>query len=65
MSFFFRFAKATISSYKSLLLFELRVLDKLILNYGPTCLFLSSKRFLLFQVNILYRLVFTPTNSLV
>uniref|UniRef100_A0AB39AFC2 5a protein n=1 Tax=Bird gammacoronavirus CharadriusCN24 TaxID=3237965 RepID=A0AB39AFC2_9GAMC len=65
MSFCSRFAKATISSYKSLLLFQLRVLDKFILNYGPTCFLLSCKRFLLFQVNILYRLVFTPTNSLV
>ncbi|AKF17730.1 5a protein [Duck coronavirus DK/GD/27/2014] len=57
--------RAFISSYKSLLLFELRVLDKFILNYGPTCFLISCKRFLLFQVNILYRLVFTPTNSLV
>uniref|UniRef100_A0AB39AF84 5a protein n=2 Tax=unclassified Gammacoronavirus TaxID=1433214 RepID=A0AB39AF84_9GAMC len=65
MSFCSRFAKATISSYKSLLLFQLRVLDNLILNYGPTCFLLSIKRFLLFQVNILYRLVFRPTNSLV
>uniref|UniRef100_A0AB39AFC4 5a protein n=1 Tax=Bird gammacoronavirus TringaCN24 TaxID=3237969 RepID=A0AB39AFC4_9GAMC len=65
MSFCSRFVKAAISAYKSFLLFELRHLDNIFLNHGPNCFFLSCKRFLLFQVNILYRLVFTPTNSLV
>uniref|UniRef100_A0AB39AFG6 5a protein n=1 Tax=Bird gammacoronavirus LimosaCN24 TaxID=3237966 RepID=A0AB39AFG6_9GAMC len=65
MSIFSRFVKAAVSAYKSLLLFQLRVLDNLILNYGSSCILLICKRFILFQVNILYRLVFTPTNSLV
>nr|QRG26543.1 5a protein [Infectious bronchitis virus] len=57
--------RAFISCYKALLLTQLRVLDRLILGHGPKRVLTCSRRVLLFQLDLVYRLAFTPTQSLV
>nr|WMM65891.1 protein 5a [Infectious bronchitis virus] len=59
------FGKAFISCYKSLLLTQLRVLDRLILDHGTKCVLMCSRRVLLAQLDLVYRLACTPTQSLV
>nr|AFQ31005.1 5a protein [Infectious bronchitis virus]ARS22415.1 5a protein [Infectious bronchitis virus] len=59
------FGRAVVSCYKALLLTQLRVLDRLILDHGPKRVLTCSRRVLLFQLDLVYRLVFTPTQSLV
>nr|ARS22465.1 5a protein [Infectious bronchitis virus] len=59
------FGRAVISCYKALLLTQLRVLDRLILHHGPKRVLTCSRRVVLFQLDLVYRLVFTPTQSLV
>nr|ACV87259.1 ORF 5a [Turkey coronavirus] len=59
------FGRAVISCYKALLLTQLRVLDRLILGHGPKRVLTCSRRVLLFQLDLVYRLALTPTQSLV
>nr|APY20701.1 5a protein [Infectious bronchitis virus] len=59
------FGRAFISCYKSLLLTQLRVLDRLNLEHGPNRVLTCSRRVLLVQLDLVYRLAFTPTQSLV
>nr|WCR75962.1 5a protein [Infectious bronchitis virus] len=59
------FVKAVISFYKSLLLTQLRVLDRLISEHGPNRVLTCSRRVLLLQLDLVYRLAYTPTQSLV
>nr|AAO33442.1 5a protein [Infectious bronchitis virus] len=59
------FGRAVISCYKALLLTQLRVLDRLILDHGPKRVLTCSRRLLLLQLDLVYRLAFTPTQSLV
>nr|WNR61944.1 5a protein [Infectious bronchitis virus] len=59
------FGRAFIFCYKSLLLTQLRVLDKFILEHGPKRTLTCARRVLLVQLDLVYRLVYTPTQSLV
>nr|ABQ84827.1 5a protein [Infectious bronchitis virus]ADI54960.1 5a protein [Infectious bronchitis virus]APV46099.1 ORF5a [Infectious bronchitis virus]APY23538.1 ORF5a [Infectious bronchitis virus] len=59
------FGRAFISCYKSLLLTQLRVLDRLILEHGTKRGFICARRVLLFQLDLVYRLAYTPAQSLV
>nr|QVG59972.1 5a [Avian coronavirus] len=59
------FGRAVVSCYKDLLSTQLRVLDSLILDYGPKRVLTGSRQVILFQLGLVYRLVFTPTQSLV
>nr|UXN85549.1 accessory protein 5a [Infectious bronchitis virus] len=59
------FGRAFISCYKSLLLTQLRVLDRLNLEHGPNRVLTCSRRVLLVQLDLAYRLAYTPTQSLV
>nr|AQY55889.1 ORF5a [Infectious bronchitis virus] len=59
------FGRAFISCYKSLLLTQLRVLDRFILEHGTKRGFICARRVLLFQLDLVYRLVYTPAQSLV
>nr|WCR75932.1 5a protein [Infectious bronchitis virus] len=59
------FGRAVISCYKPLLLTQLRVLDRLILSHGPKRVLTCSRRVLLLQLDLVYRLAYTPTQSLV
>nr|CAC39305.1 5a protein [Avian infectious bronchitis virus (strain Beaudette US)] len=58
------FGIAVISCYKSLLLTQLRVLDRLILDHGLLRVLTCSRRVLLVQLDLVYRLAYTPTQSL-
>nr|AAV98211.1 5a protein [Infectious bronchitis virus]AAY24428.1 5a protein [Infectious bronchitis virus]AAY24438.1 5a protein [Infectious bronchitis virus]ADA83562.1 5a protein [Infectious bronchitis virus] len=58
------FGRAVISCYKSLLLTQLRVLDRLILDHGLLRVLTCSRRVLLVQLDLVYRLAYTPTQSL-
>nr|ARI46297.1 5a protein [Infectious bronchitis virus] len=60
-----RFGRAFISCYKALLLTQLRVLDRLILDHGPKRVLTCARRVLLVQLDLVYRLAYTPTQSLV
>nr|QIV13714.1 5a protein [Infectious bronchitis virus] len=57
--------RAFISCYKSLLLTQLRLLDRLILEYGPNRSLNCARRVLLVQLDLVYRLAYTPNQSLV
>nr|QDA76269.1 ORF5a [Pheasant coronavirus] len=57
--------RAFISYYKSLLLTQLRVLDRLILEHGPKSALMCTRRVFLFQLDLFYRLVYMPNQSLV
>nr|WPH57092.1 ORF5a protein [Infectious bronchitis virus] len=57
--------RAFTSCYKSLLLTQLRVLDRLILEHGPGRVSACTRRVLLFQLDLVYRLAYTPNQSLV
>nr|APY26786.1 ORF5a [Infectious bronchitis virus] len=59
------FGRAFISCYKSLLLTQLRVLDRLILEHGPKSALTCARRVLLLQLDLVYRLAYTPNHSLV
>nr|WPH57138.1 ORF5a protein [Infectious bronchitis virus] len=59
------FGRAFISCYKSLLLTQLRVLDRLTLEHGPGRVSACTRRVLLFQLDLVYRLAYTPNQSLV
>nr|ADI54950.1 5a protein [Infectious bronchitis virus] len=59
------FGRAFISCYKSLLLTQLRVLDRLILEHGTKRGFNFARRVLLLQLDLVYRLAYTPNQSLV
>nr|WPR13949.1 protein 5a [Infectious bronchitis virus] len=59
------FGRAFISCYKSLLLTQLRVLDRLNLEHGPNRVLTCSRRVLLVQLDLVYRLACTPTQLLV
>nr|CEK09115.1 5a [Guinea fowl coronavirus GfCoV/FR/2011] len=59
------FGRAFISCYKSLLLTQLRVLDRLNLEHGPNRVLTCSRRVLLVQLDLVYRLAYTPTQTLV
>nr|AAV88481.1 5a protein [Infectious bronchitis virus]ABF61478.1 5a protein [Infectious bronchitis virus]ABQ84779.1 5a protein [Infectious bronchitis virus]QLI34449.1 5a accessory peptide [Infectious bronchitis virus] len=59
------FGRAFISCYKALLLSQLRVLDRLILDHGPSRTLTCARRVLLLQLDLFYRLAYTPTQSLV
>nr|CAF22050.1 non-structural protein 5a [Pheasant coronavirus] len=59
------FGRAVISCYKALLLTQLRVLDRLNLEHGPNRVLTCSRRVLLVQLDLVYRLAYTPTQSLV
>nr|APY26875.1 ORF5a [Infectious bronchitis virus] len=59
------FGRAFISCYRSLLLTQLRVLDKFILEHGTKRGFICARRVLLFQLDLVYRLAYTPDQSLV
>nr|BDN79607.1 5a protein [Infectious bronchitis virus] len=59
------FGRAVISCYKALLLTQLRVLDRLILEHGPKRVLTCSRQVLLLQLDLVYRLAFTPIQSLV
>ncbi|ABW81433.1 5a protein [Turkey coronavirus] len=59
------FGRAVVSCYKALLLTQLRVLDRLILDYGPKRTLTCARRVLLVQLDLVYRLAYTPTQSLV
>nr|WCR76001.1 5a protein [Infectious bronchitis virus] len=58
------FGRAVISCYKALLITQLRVLDRLILDYGPKRVLTCGRRVLLVQLDLVYRLAYTPTQSL-
>nr|ADY62547.1 5a protein [Infectious bronchitis virus]AVI69524.1 5a protein [Infectious bronchitis virus]QIV13704.1 5a protein [Infectious bronchitis virus]QJS39686.1 ORF5a [Infectious bronchitis virus]QJS39695.1 ORF5a [Infectious bronchitis virus] len=59
------FGRAFISCYKSLLLTQLRLLDRLILKHGPNRSLNCARRVLLVQLDLVYRLAYTPNQSLV
>nr|QRG28813.1 5a protein [Infectious bronchitis virus]QRG28826.1 5a protein [Infectious bronchitis virus] len=59
------FGRAVISCYKALLLTQLRVLDRLILDHGPKRTLTCARRVLLVQLDLVYRLAYTPTQLLV
>nr|QDA76224.1 ORF5a [Infectious bronchitis virus] len=59
------FGRAFISCYKSLLVTQLRVLDRLILEHGPGRVLACTRRVLLVQLGLVYRLAYTPAQSLV
>nr|APZ73684.1 ORF5a [Infectious bronchitis virus] len=59
------FGRAFISCYKSLLLTQLRVLDRFILEHGTKRGFICARRVLLFQLDLVYRLAYIPAQSLV
>ncbi|AKV63210.1 5a protein [Infectious bronchitis virus Ind-TN92-03] len=59
------FVRAVISCYKPLLLTQLRVLEKLILDHGTNHILTCIRRVILFQLDLVYRLAYTPTQSLV
>nr|ART35322.1 5a protein [Infectious bronchitis virus] len=59
------FGRAFISCYKSLLLTQFRVLDRLILEHGPKSALTCARRVLLLQLDLVYRLAYTPDQSLV
>nr|AQY61319.1 ORF5a [Infectious bronchitis virus] len=59
------FGRAFIFCYKSLLLTQLRVLDRLILEHGTKRGFICARRMLLLQLDLVYRLAYTPAQSLV
>nr|QGX07417.1 5a protein [Infectious bronchitis virus] len=59
------FGRAFISCYKALLLAQLRVLDRLILDHGPKRTLTCARRVLLVQLDLVYKLAYTPTQSLV
>nr|QTC27924.1 5a protein [Infectious bronchitis virus] len=59
------FGRAFISCYKSLLVTQLRVLDRLILEHGPGRVLACTRRVLLVQLDLVYRLAYTPDQSLV
>nr|ABF61491.1 5a protein [Infectious bronchitis virus] len=59
------FGRAFISCYKFLLLAQLRVLDRLILEHGSSRTLTCARRVLLLQLDLFYRLAYTPTQSLV
>nr|QIQ19639.1 5a protein [Infectious bronchitis virus]WMM65961.1 5a [Infectious bronchitis virus] len=65
MKWLISFGRAFISCYKSLLLTQLRVLDRLILEHGTKRGFICARRVLLVQLDLFYRLVYTPNQSLV
>nr|AMR60485.1 5a protein [Infectious bronchitis virus]AYD78155.1 5a [Infectious bronchitis virus]WBY69732.1 ORF5a [Infectious bronchitis virus] len=57
--------RAFISCYKSLLLTQLRFLDRLILEHGTKRGFICARRVFLLQLDLVYRLAYTPAQSLV
>nr|API61795.1 5a protein [Infectious bronchitis virus] len=59
------FGRAVISCYKALLLNQLRLLDRLILDHGPRRTLSCARRVLLVQLDLVYRLAYTPDQSLV
>nr|QWC71345.1 ORF5a [Infectious bronchitis virus]QWC71374.1 ORF5a [Infectious bronchitis virus]UOT08779.1 5a protein [Infectious bronchitis virus]UTU07683.1 ORF5a [Infectious bronchitis virus] len=59
------FGRAFISCYKFLLLTQLRVLDRLILEHGTKRGFICARRLLLLQLDLVYRLAYMPTQPLV
>nr|QWC71354.1 ORF5a [Infectious bronchitis virus] len=59
------FGRAFISCYKSLLLTQLRVLDRFILEHGTKRGFICARRLLLLQLDLVYRLAYAPTQPLV
>nr|WBR46022.1 5a protein [Infectious bronchitis virus] len=59
------FGRAFISCYKFLLLTQLRVLDRLILEHGPKSTLTCARRVLLVQLDLVYRLAYTSKHSLV
>nr|WRK13019.1 5a protein [Infectious bronchitis virus] len=59
------FGRAFISCYKSLLVTQLRVLDRLILEHGLGRVLACTRRVLLVQLGLVYRLAYTPDQSLV
>nr|AKJ66258.1 5a protein [Infectious bronchitis virus]AMK51953.1 5a protein [Infectious bronchitis virus]ANI21154.1 5a protein [Infectious bronchitis virus]UYX46044.1 5a [Infectious bronchitis virus] len=59
------FGRAFISCYKFLLLTQLRVLDRLILEHGPKSTLTCARRVLLVQLDLVYRLAYTSNHSLV
>nr|AHN49816.1 5a protein [Infectious bronchitis virus] len=59
------FGRAFISCYKSLLLTQLRVLDRFILEHGTKRGFICARRVLLLQLDLVYRLAYMPTQQLV
>nr|ABF61515.1 5a protein [Infectious bronchitis virus]ABF61528.1 5a protein [Infectious bronchitis virus]QLI34498.1 5a accessory peptide [Infectious bronchitis virus] len=59
------FGRAVVSCYKALLLTQLRVLDRLNLDHGPSRTLTCARRVLLFQLDFVYRLAYTLTQSLV
>nr|WIL95335.1 5a protein [Infectious bronchitis virus] len=59
------FGRAFISCYKSLLVTQLRVLDRLVLEHGPGRVLACTRRVLLVQLGLVYRLAYTPAQSLV
>nr|WMM66150.1 5a [Infectious bronchitis virus] len=65
MKWLISFGRAFISCYKSLLLTQLRVLDRLILEHGTKRGFICARRVLLVQLDLFYRLIYTPNQSLV
>lgn len=59
------FGRAFIFCYKFLLLTQLRVLDRLLLEHGPGRVLACTRRVLLVQLDFVYRLAYTPNQSLV
>nr|AMH39310.1 5a protein [Infectious bronchitis virus] len=59
------FGRAFISCYKFLLLTQLRVLDRLILEHGPKSTLTCARRVLLVQLDLVYRLAYISNHSLV
>uniref|UniRef100_A0AB39ACM8 Uncharacterized protein n=2 Tax=Bird gammacoronavirus AnasCN24 TaxID=3237959 RepID=A0AB39ACM8_9GAMC len=60
-----KFVKAVFSSYKCVLLFNLRLLDSVLLAHGPSTILTKLKYFFIFQVGLIQRLLYTPPQSLV
>nr|APY26777.1 ORF5a [Infectious bronchitis virus] len=65
MKWFSSLGRAFTSCYKSLLLTQLIVLDRLILEHKPGRVLACTRRVLLFQLDLVYRLAYTPNQSLV
>uniref|UniRef100_A0AB39AEC8 Uncharacterized protein n=1 Tax=Bird gammacoronavirus AnasCN24 TaxID=3237959 RepID=A0AB39AEC8_9GAMC len=60
-----KFVKASFTGYKCVLLFNLRLLDSVLLAHGPSTILTKLKYFLIFQVGLIQRLLYTPPQSLV
>uniref|UniRef100_A0AB39AEX9 Uncharacterized protein n=1 Tax=Bird gammacoronavirus AnasCN24 TaxID=3237959 RepID=A0AB39AEX9_9GAMC len=60
-----KFVKAVFTGYKSVLLFNLRLLDTVLLSYGPSSILTKVKYILIFQVGLLQRVLYTPQHSIV